>query len=264
MKIKQNHLIAFSPCGGTLAVLRAIGAGLEGQARELDLTLPAARKSSHSFGPDDLVVIGFPVYGGRLPRTAGDVFATLQGRETPVVLAAVYGNRHYEDAILEMQREAEARGFVPIAAAAALAEHVYVEEVARGRPDAADVDILSGFGRAVAAYARSMGSPGEEAFVAPGEFPYRKETMRVGATPKTGESCTRCGHCAAICPSGAIPASAPDTADTEVCIMCMACVKKCPVQARVPVHPAYEQARSWLRANCKERKEPEFFPESLR
>lgn len=264
MHIRRVHSVAFSPCRTTLAVLRGITAGFESPVAEHDLTLPAAREARLAFGPDDLVCIGFPVYGGRLPHNAGDIFAAISGAATPAVLVAVYGNRDYEDALLEMQHEAEARGFVPIAATAAVAEHCMAPEVAANRPDAADADLLARFGRAVAARAASLPSATAANFTAPGEAPYRKPVLRVNAAPKASEACTHCGDCGAVCPTGAIPADKPETADDAACILCMACIKACPASVRRPTHSTFEQATAWLRATCATRREPEFFPEFVK
>lgn len=263
MRINRFHSIAFSPCGTTRATLNAIAAGFGGPVTEHDLTLPGARETIREFGPEDLVVIGFPVYGGRLPHNAGQVFAALKGSRTPVVLIAVYGNRNFEDALLEMQREAEAKGFTAIAGAAPVAEHCIAPEVAAGRPDGKDAEKLARFGKAVAEYAASLSTPVAAQFTAPGEFPYRKDIIRANAAPKAADGCTRCGSCAAVCPAGAISADAPEGADDAACIICMACIKACPESARRPTHATYEKSREWLRSTCMERKEPQFFPENL-
>lgn len=264
MRISRVHTVAFSPCRTTLATLRAIAAGFGGSATEHDLTLPGARAGLRHFGPEDLVCIGFPVYGGRLPHNADQIFAALQGESTPAVLVAVYGNRDFEDALLEMQREAAAKGFVAIAAAAPVAEHCIATEVAAGRPDARDAAILARFGEKVAAYAASLPSPVAAAFTAPGEFPYRKEIIRAKAAPTAAAGCIRCGTCVKVCPTGAITPDAPESADDAACIICMACIKACPETVRKPTHATYEKSREWLRATCMERKEPRFFPDDLR
>lgn len=264
MRISRIHTVAFSPCRTTLATLRAIAAGFGGSVAEHDLTLPGARAGLLTFGPEDLVCIGFPVYGGRLPHNAGQVFAALKGAGTPAVLVAVYGNRDFEDALLEMQREAEAKGFIAIAATAPVAEHCIAPDVAAGRPDGKDTAILARFGTNVATYAAFLPSPAAANFTTPGEFPYRKDVIRANAAPKAAEGCTRCGACVKVCPTGAISPDAPEGADDAACIICMACIRACPGSVRRPAHPTYEKSREWLRATCMERKEPRFFPESVR
>ena len=50
----------------------------------------------------------------------------------------VYGNREYDDALLETKNALRANGFQVIAAAAFIAEHSIVRTIAAGRPDAED------------------------------------------------------------------------------------------------------------------------------
>lgn len=263
MRIIQTHLIAFSPCGTTLAVLQALSAGLGRGAALVDMTLPTARNEQHTFGPDDLVVFGVPVYGGRLPTLVEEVFASVSGAETPALLVAVYGNRDYEDALLEMQHGLITRGFVPFAAIAAVAEHCMAPAVGAGRPDTADKEVLARFGGAVAKYLWAMDHIRGKEFMAPGNFPYGREPLRIGVPPRAEETCTRCGQCATMCPAGAIPPASPDTADPERCIVCMACVVRCPLKARTAAHPTFAQSVARLQAACAVRREPELFPEGL-
>lgn len=266
MKLATCHLVVFSPCKGTLKTALAISWGTGLPTSVHDLTLPAAREEARNnklvFGPEDLVIIAFPVYGGRLPVTAEEIFPLLSGNATPAILAAVYGNRDYEDALIEAQRLAEGRGIIPIAATAALAEHNYTANVAQGRPDSADTAKLEAFGRNVGVYALSLTAPREAAFTAPGEEPYRKPVCRPPFRPDVADSCTRCGECVAVCPAGAIPADAPNTTQ-EACIVCTACTKVCPVGARTFQHEMFAKSVAWLEGSCATRREPEFFPVAL-
>ena len=263
MKIKQSHLVGFSPCGSTFKVLRAIAAGLPGKAEECSLTLPGERTTLREFGPEDMVIMGFPVYGGRLPRIAEDLFKPLKGNQTPAILVAVYGNRDYEDALLEMQQCAVANGFIPFAAVAAVAEHVFQPQVGAGRPDHADKTALEAFGHAALQSLLRLASPADIAFTAPGQTPFRKEPQRLPFTPETLESCIECGACIDVCPNAAIPDGDPYTTLAERCLACAACVTICPVQARVFTAPQMQKVSAWLLENFSPRREPEFFPAGI-
>lgn len=260
MLVTQSHLISFSPCGGTQRVMRCFLPGLAYPVREYNLTQPLARKHAWTFGPEDLVLIGFPVFGGRLPRNADEVFAILRGDKTPTVLVAVYGNRDYEDALLEMGQLAEGRGFKPVAACAAIAEHSMAPEIAAGRPDIKDKEALGLFARKVITTLDGFAGPDAIAFTAPGQFPYAKPSHNIPIGPDTSEACTLCGDCIDVCPTGAIPKKEPNTTDIDLCIACQACVKVCPEQARTMNQPPIEKVREFLRASClNTRREPEFF-----
>ena len=263
MNIEESHLVVLSPCGSTLNCLRVMSDYLPNPLLGHDLTLPATTQQSRSFGPEDLVVLGFPVYGGRLPSLAGRVFKSIAGNKTPVVLVAVYGNRDYEDALLEMQQLAEERGFVPFAAAALVAEHVMEPSVGSKRPDGQDKKAIRKFAKAVCKSISTYKSVDEISFTAPGQYPFRKPVLRLPFAPVTLKTCRGCALCVDICPAEAIQDDAARTADPEICISCMACVLKCPKKARVIDHPALLNAKQWLSANCIERREPEFFLKEL-
>lgn len=64
--------------------------------------------------------------------------------------------------------------------------------------------------------------------------------------------CTRCGRCAAICPTQAIARGDETHTDPARCIRCCACVKGCPVGAR-SFHTPFAAA---LARNFTRRKPP--------
>ena len=263
MKIEESHLVVLSPCGSTLSCLRMMANYLPNPLLEHDFSLPGAVQEAISFGPEDLVFFGFPVYGGRLPLLASKVFQLVNGNKTPAVLVVVYGNRDYEDALLEMQLMAEERGFVPFAGAALVAEHVMEPLVGAKRPDSKDKKEIGKFAKAVCKTITMHKSIDEISFTVPGQLPFRKPVLHLPFAPVTLKACRQCGLCIDICPAQAIQADEARTANPETCISCMACVLKCPKKARVVDHPALLNAKQWLSANCTERRNLEFFPQGL-
>lgn len=254
--IRTVHLITFSPCGGTGNVIKAVGRDLQLPIREHDITLPQNRVQEMRFEQDDLVILGFPVYGGRMPIYFPSLIAHLKGTKTPLVMVAVYGNREYEGAFLDMSEAAIANGFNPIAAIAAIAEHSCAPHIATGRPDTDDRDKLAKFGL----QALEKAQKGQEAFTAPGEHHIWSLSPDLEIYAQTDlEACTDCGYCAGVCPNGAIPADAPQSTIADKCIACMACVKYCPVKARRLGNPATMKEFASHLLNAVERKEPEIF-----
>ena len=65
------------------------------------------------------------------------------------MLVCVYGNRAYEDTLVELEDIAAGCGFQVIGAVAAVAEHSIMHQYATGRPDGADVESLRGFGEKI-------------------------------------------------------------------------------------------------------------------
>lgn len=174
----MNYRLFFSPTGGTARATELVCGAMETPFVAVDLTLPAARGQHHWFAADDLVVFGLPVYGGRLPQVPG-LFDGLRGENTPAVLCACYGNRHYDDMLLEWKTEMEKRGFICIAAAAIVIPHVYSGVLGHGRPDEADLPAIREFARAV------MNKKDRTSVTVPGSFPYKKWEKPV---PHAGEN----------------------------------------------------------------------------
>ena len=92
----------FSPTSGTRAYVKEIAGAMSAAVEELDLTRPEVRRQKRQFGPDEVLVLGVPVYYGRVPEVA-ELVSGLTGSDTPVVLLAVYGNRAIDDALVELQ-----------------------------------------------------------------------------------------------------------------------------------------------------------------
>lgn len=125
--------VYFSPTGGTRAYVTALAGLLSCEAEEIDLTAREERARDHVFGPEDLVILGAPVYAGRLPQLEGGIFERLRGDGTPAVFNVSYGNRAFEDALLEEQDICQAHGFHGIAAGAWIAPHTFSGRIGSGR-----------------------------------------------------------------------------------------------------------------------------------
>lgn len=250
MKFAQ---LLFSPTGGTQKVAEAITGVWDGEVETVDLTDPAFSPSS--FQTDDLVLIAVPSYGGRVPALAAERLERIQGGGASCVLVCVYGNRAYEDTLVEMQDCAEGRGFRVIAAVAAIAEHSILHQYAAGRPDTRDIEELQGFSCTILEKYRQ----GKRDLTAPlpGNRPYKK-AGGAGMVPKAGSGCTGCGLCAEQCPAQAIR-SDDLRADGEKCISCMRCVVRCPQGARKVNGALLSAAGLALKKACSVRKECELF-----
>lgn len=257
MQITNVHIVFFSPCGGTHAVSNALCRDLGTTVAHHSWTLPEDRALPLNFGPCDLAFLAFPVYGGRMPRNIKALFANLAGANTPAALIAVYGNREFEGAFLDLHAAAVASGFLPVAAIAAVAEHSMTAQVATQRPDSTDCEKLAEFGRRILERARR----GQYLANAPGAYPDWNLPPGVSLFPDVNrDACLSCGECAKICPVEAIPHQEPAKTDSGKCIVCAACVKYCPVGAR---SMGSESSRAFLAdhiATClARRKEPEMF-----
>jgi ferredoxin len=120
-----------------------------------------------------------------------------------------YGNRAYEDALLELRDLVTETGFVPVAAGAFLGEHSFSTEavpLAHGRPDAQDARVATAFGGRVREALEGLDALDQlPALPVPGSRPYKEVGSGRGVAPLTREAiCTLCGDCATACPTGAV------------------------------------------------------------
>ena len=140
--MKNLSAVYFSPTGGTRKAVLNLAAGMGGDIEEVDL---CALKGERGFGPEDLVIVGMPVFGGRIPGFAAKLLKQCRGNGATAVTVAVYGNRAFEDALVELNDALKELGFKIGASAALLAEHSMAREVAAGRPDKKDEEDARGF-----------------------------------------------------------------------------------------------------------------------
>jgi len=258
----------FSPTGTTKTVVKEIAGAFEIQRSEdIDFTHCASRQiPAGTIQSDQLTVIGVPVYSGRIPVPARDYIETMQVEKgSPAVTIAVYGNRHYDDALLELKQTCEQAGFSVYAAAVFIGEHSMSTPalpISPGRPDQADREKAREFGRSVAAKLAAVHSlTGTGPVSVPGNPAYKKRPYMPKAAPKIDKpACTLCGTCVDVCPAGAIRIRDGSVfTDKNLCIVCQACVKTCPEQARRMTHPAFALVTRQLHSACRTRREPELF-----
>ena len=251
MPVNMSNWITavFSPTGGCSKIAAAIAGARMGT--RIDLCAPVEPQSLPAGAPLLAVV---PVYGGRIPAIAAQRLQELQGNGNPAIAVVVYGNRAYDDAMLELKTILTESGYQVIAAAAFIAEHSISRSIATGRPDAADLAQCTQFGAAVEAKLTSDLTPVE----VPGNAEYRP-LPQMPVTPMVTEACGGCGMCARKCPTGAIPLKDPRSTDAARCILCMRCVAICPRKARIMPPPAQAAFDARLAPIASEPKQPELY-----
>jgi len=266
MEIREVVAIYFSPTGTTQRAVTAFAAGMGLPFEAIDLTVPKVRKAfNRSFVKDELVVAGLPVYGGKLPMYLDDFFSGLKGDGTPAVATVTYGNREYDDALVELKMRLEERGFIVKAAAAFIGEHTFSQNIATGRPSADDLAVIAGFGKqtATSITANATGKlnfKGTYPFAVAGYDPAKPGLSPTRPPIVTDETCNLCGICADTCPWGAIDKTDCKTINNAICSRCFRCIKICPSGAKkvtdekfLTFLPIFE-----ARLNAK-RQEPELF-----
>jgi len=265
MKPKNFHLMYFSPTHTTRRILEEIAKGIGQETTTIiDITKSETRDRKPPVFGNDLVIMGAPVYSGRLPKHAAQYFAGLKAEGALAVPVVVYGNRAYEDALLELKDLAGKSGFIPLAAGAFIGEHSFCSNefgIAENRPDKEDLDKAFAFGRKIARILDGIGSLKDiKPLTVPGHFPY-KEIVPRGPMDfiEVTDDCDGCGVCVAACPESAIDETKKYATLTERCIYCCACIKACPPGARIMKEGPLKGVAKTLSENCSARKEPETF-----
>ena len=244
--------IVFSPTGGTGKVVDIITEEWDGAVTRIDLTNAETDFSKVMIGQEDIVLAAVPSYGGRVPELAAKRLLEIRGNKAKCIIVCVYGNRAYEDTLVELQDIVEKCGFQVVAAISAVAEHSIMHQYAAGRPDEKDAEELHGFAKTL--FGRLNGTKILETVPEiPGNRPYKK-AGGAGLVPKATKDCVSCGLCAAGCPAQAISRENLKTADSKKCISCMRCVVRCPKSARKVNDAMVSVAALAIKKACSERK----------
>ena len=259
MHFSEAELIYFSATGTTRKVVETIGKTISTRKNNCNLLLQPLVKET-VIPAETLTVVAMPVYNGRLPVICSQSLAHLKGKNTPAIAIVVYGNREYDDALLELKNELEANGFFIVGAAAFIARHSIFPEVATERPDRQDLNVIEEFTRRCLEKLDGLSSCADMAPLdVKGRFPY-KEIKSVPMKPSSGDNCSLCGTCADICPVQAITLNDVSTStDENRCISCGACISVCPDESRQYRGTDYEKFKGKFIERFSLRKEPELF-----
>ena len=248
--MKNLNLLYFSPTDGTKKVVKEIANGIGSEYKEFDITLAQNRTQELFFDENDLVIIGVPTYAGRFPKLLKSSLDKISCNKAMAVFAVTYGNRDYEDSLLETKYLFESKGFVGLAGAVFVAEHSSTSKLATNRPNSDDLKIAYDFGVKIKDRLESLNDVSELKLEVPGNFPYvEKNLPQVPMAPETDDTCVNCKICAKHCPTSAIDLEDCKKIDPTKCIRCCSCVKRCPFNSKKFTHPGFTNMKNMLETN---------------
>lgn len=226
---KKLNIIYFSAAGTTQKIARAIACGMPELEVKLEINLISVKDLNIHLTEDDFLLLGVPVYAGRVPKICAEQLSQLKGTNTKAIIFCTYGNREFDDTLLELSDIITPNGFQVISAAAFIAQHSIFPALAEGRPNEDDIRIAKEFG------SNSLGLVSKSEIQTPeikGNRPYRPTSAIPIKLKTNGIKCNACGLCASECPVGAIDPDKPSKTDMSKCIKCAHCISVCPTHAR--------------------------------
>lgn len=252
------NLVYFSPTYTTKKIVKLIAGDITSDTLDFDITNPNVNVGKLIFTQNDFVIMGIPVYSGRVPQIAANYISSMSGSETPAALIATYGNRHYDDSLLELKNIVQSKGFIAIAAAAFVTEHSVVPKFGAGRPNDDDTKEIHKFAELLKSKITSFNRTSYADLKVKGNPKYRNY-QSIPIKPHTKSSCTKCGVCAKNCPTNAIPLNNPKRTDKSKCITCMRCIRICPQKSRGFYSIERFIAERSLEKLCREYRQSEIF-----
>nr|WP_317413175.1 EFR1 family ferrodoxin [uncultured Solibaculum sp.] len=251
--MNQLYNVSFSPTETSLKVAEQIAKAFDGEKVAVDLCREPDKDIQVK--QEDIGIFSAPCYGGRIPETAVERLSHVHGEDTPAIVCVTFGNRAFEDALLELADCAEANGFQVIAGCAVATEHNIMHIFGQGRPDVLDKEEIHRFSLESA---QKIKDGKRNRPTLPGNYPYKGRHSAKMPILVDKKTCTSCGLCAQKCPVKAISEDGRQV-DEKICINCMRCIQICPNKSRSIPEELVTALVERLRAACQERKANGFY-----
>lgn len=237
------------------------------QFKVIDFTSLDVRKEKFNFDENDIVVIGVPTIAGRVPNLLLPFLNSIDGNNAICIPIVTFGNRNFDDSLIELSEIMKKNSFNIIAAGAFVGEHSFSNILAKDRPDKKDFMIIDEFSNKVSD--KILKGNFNMISEISGEVPYRNyfapqdrygnKINFISIKPNTKlEICNDCKICYEVCPLKSIDYNNVSNVSGK-CMKCCACIKKCPNNAKYFDDKGYVYHKEELEALYYKRKEPVYF-----
>lgn len=244
--------IYFSPSGTTKRIVDEVARNFNLDNENYDLLSFDDEKSFDN----ELVIVGVPVFDGRIPEMAKNRLLQMKANGTKVIAIINYGNLGYGDALLELVDLLKENNFDVVGAAATVSRHSLFNEIAPSRPDNLDMKMINEFSNKIIEKLESGNS--NEIFVA-GQKPFMDYVNHSFNVNCDYDLCVYCNDCVYTCPTDAIEEDNPTDTNSDLCNSCSLCIAICGENARSFDGMNYYDEKQVALDNDMSRKEVEFF-----
>ena len=174
--IRRVAGIYYSPVGGTAIMTERLAKSIRSMLDDCSPEDISVEFHDMQKDPADgikvdeetVVVIGMPVYVGKIPLPAAGALRGIAGNGAMAITAVSYGGRSYGNALFELKSLAEDCGFRPVGAGAFLISYMARRGSAHSSAPALDLEAMAEFSNAAAAkIKRLMGCEIEELRIKP-------------------------------------------------------------------------------------------------
>lgn len=251
--MEKLYTITFSPTGISRFAADKIAESFDTEPILIDLCREP--RDEIQIEQQSVCIISVPCYGGRVPQTAIERLAHIHGNGAAAVLCVTYGNRAFEDALLELADCTGKAGFHVEAGCAVAGEHNIMHIYGTGRPDNSDQKEILQFSAEAAEKIKS-GIRKSPDF--PGSRPYKEYHAAKTEILVDENICISCGQCASKCPVNAISNDGLHL-DGNACINCMRCIQICPKKARSISKEFVSALIQKVGKACETRKKNQFY-----
>ena len=150
MIVKKVYAVYYSATGTTQKIASFIAENvakkLNVECEKYNYSLPKRREKVLEFKENDLVICGSPTYAGRVPNIMLPYLKNnIKGNGALAIPVVLFGNRNFDDALIELRNILEDNGFHTIAGAGFVGEHSFSYTLGANRPDEKDMQIAADF-----------------------------------------------------------------------------------------------------------------------